>query len=300
LTVLAKQFVIAAGAIESARILLEINCRQQPVLRPSSAGGCYLSDHLSTAIADVEATDRSAAGKLFSPRFAGPWMRGFRLLESAPPAIPPRGFAHFIFEDLGKGFAVAKEVLTALQAGRKPAINSIGMIRGGLDLLRLAFHRYATASLYVPRGTPIHLQLDVEQIPVRANCVRLGAEKDRYGRSTATIHWEVSSADISNIRTTANRFLSSWPSNIAGLPALKGKPLDSDTSIKPHDAYHPVGTCRLGNDHEAVVDRDLRVHGVLNLWVAGTGALPSAGTANPTFTALCLTHRLAQHLSISC
>jgi choline dehydrogenase-like flavoprotein len=299
LTVLAKQFVIAAGAIESARILLEINCRQQTALRLSSEVGCYLSDHLSMAIADVESADRSVTGRLFRPRFSGPWMRGFRFLESAPTAIAPRGFAHFIFAELGKGFAVAKDILTALQAGRRPTVNAIGLARGGVDLVRLAFHRYATASLYVPRDTPVHLQLDVEQMPVRANCVRLGTEADRYGRPTAAIRWEVSSTDIENIRTIANRFISSWPSNVGGFPALKGRALDSDASIKPNDAYHPVGTCRLGDDKEAVVDCDLRVYGTQNLWVAGTGTLPSAGTANPTLSALCMTHRLADHLRTS-
>ena len=52
----------------------------------------------------------------------------------------------------------------------------------------------------------------------------------------------------------------------------------------------------MGEDGQAVVDRDLRVHGVENLWLTSTGVLPSAGTANPTFTMLCLTHKLAAHL----
>ena len=65
---------------------------------------------------------------------------------------------------------------------------------------------------------------------------------------------------------------------------------------KPHDAYHPVGTCRLGVDNGAVVDTHLRVHGTDNLWVLSTGVLPSAGTANPTFTMLCLGDELADDL----
>jgi choline dehydrogenase-like flavoprotein len=45
-----------------------------------------------------------------------------------------------------------------------------------------------------------------------------------------------------------------------------------------------------------VVDFDLKVHGVDNLWVLSTGVLPSAGTANPTFSMLCLGNRLAEQL----
>jgi choline dehydrogenase-like flavoprotein len=54
----------------------------------------------------------------------------------------------------------------------------------------------------------------------------------------------------------------------------------------------------MGDDAEAVVDHNLKVWGVENLWVISTGVLPSAGTANPTFTMLCLTHALAEHLQV--
>jgi choline dehydrogenase-like flavoprotein len=52
----------------------------------------------------------------------------------------------------------------------------------------------------------------------------------------------------------------------------------------------------MGEDEEAVVDTNLKVWGLDNLWLANTGVLPSAGTANPTFTLLCLGTRLANSL----
>jgi choline dehydrogenase-like flavoprotein len=45
-----------------------------------------------------------------------------------------------------------------------------------------------------------------------------------------------------------------------------------------------------------VVDRDGRVHGYANLYVAGSSIFPTAGWANPTLTILALTHRLGDHL----
>jgi choline dehydrogenase-like flavoprotein len=48
---------------------------------------------------------------------------------------------------------------------------------------------------------------------------------------------------------------------------------------------------------QGVVDRDLAVHGFGNLWIAGTGVLPTGGQAHPTFAAVALAHRLAGRIA---
>jgi choline dehydrogenase-like flavoprotein len=53
----------------------------------------------------------------------------------------------------------------------------------------------------------------------------------------------------------------------------------------------------MGNDPESTLDLSLGVKGCRNLYVLSTGALPSAGTANPTFTMLCLGEQLSDHLT---
>jgi choline dehydrogenase-like flavoprotein len=45
-----------------------------------------------------------------------------------------------------------------------------------------------------------------------------------------------------------------------------------------------------------VVDRECRVHGIENLWIAGSSVFPTSGFANPTLTILALTLRLASRL----
>lgn len=296
LNVTARKFVLAAGAIESARMLLELNeSANGRVLAAQSAVGCYLTDHLSVSIADVVPEDTAAAANLFAPRFFGSWMRSHRLLEAVSPSGSLRAFAHFIFSMESPGFELARAALGALQGRRLPSLSVNEVVTGSRDLLRLAYHRYARSALYVPSGTPVHLQLDMEQRPVRSNRIRLCNERDRYGRRKANVRWRVSDEDMDAVACTARRLISKWRGAGSGLPSLVSR-FVGDGGAKPHDAYHPVGTCRMGEDEQSVVDYDLRVHGVKNLWLTSTGVLPSAGTANPTFTMLCLTHKLAGHL----
>ena len=44
--------------------------------------------------------------------------------------------------------------------------------------------------------------------------------------------------------------------------------------------YHPVGTCKMGNDDMAVVDERLRVHGIDNLRVADASIMPTIISGN--------------------
>ncbi|QCR22819.1 FAD-dependent oxidoreductase [Pontibacter sp. SGAir0037] len=60
---------------------------------------------------------------------------------------------------------------------------------------------------------------------------------------------------------------------------------------------HHLGTTRISNDPKlGVVDADCKVHGMNNLYVAGSSVFPTGGHANPTLTLVALSVRLAEHL----
>ena len=64
------------------------------------------------------------------------------------------------------------------------------------------------------------------------------------------------------------------------------------------DGYHQVGTTRMGDDPAtSVVDRNLKVHGLDNLFIASSSVFPTTGQANSTFLAVAFAVRLANSLA---
>jgi choline dehydrogenase-like flavoprotein len=63
-------------------------------------------------------------------------------------------------------------------------------------------------------------------------------------------------------------------------------------------AFHPLGTARAdARPEHGVVDRELRVHGTENVWIADGSVVPSALGVNPQVTIMALATRLAFHLA---
>ena len=141
LRVSASFFVIAAGAIESARILLEIDRSTGERMLPRSAAvGRYLSDHLSCAIADVHPDDRGNAARQFAPVFANGRMRSFRFSDTQREALTPRHFAHLIFDGPNPGLQLAKDVLSGIQGRYVPRVTMSSATRGRNRVGRPGLH----------------------------------------------------------------------------------------------------------------------------------------------------------------
>ncbi len=64
-----------------------------------------------------------------------------------------------------------------------------------------------------------------------------------------------------------------------------------------NSAAHHLGTTRIATSpEEGVVDANCRVHGLSNLYVAGSSTFPTGGHANPTLTIVAMALRLGEHL----
>lgn len=86
-------------------------------------------------------------------------------------------------------------------------------------------------------------------------------------------------------------------------PLLTGTPPElqdpNQVALSASTYFHPVGTCRLGNDpsHGAVVDPRCRVHGVEKLRVADASVMPDIPAANTHLPAIMIAERVSQWLT---
>jgi choline dehydrogenase-like flavoprotein len=88
------------------------------------------------------------------------------------------------------------------------------------------------------------------------------------------------------IRKVREIFAASPVRHLIGAEMIPGPDLQTDAELDRFirdtttTAYHPVGTCAMGIDENAVVDAQLRVHGIAGLRVADASVMPTITTGN--------------------
>ena len=309
MTVSAREFVFAAGAIETTRLLLLLDRQNGGVLsRCGDQLGRNFHDHLSVMVGTFEVSDLKKLNRLVGFRFeAKGAMRNlrFELSENSPlrGTIPPL-FAHIAFaEEQGNGFSSLRGLLRYAQQRRFPPLSAIvGLARSAPWLLRALWWRFFEKRLLYPDAARLEAHIVLEQQPRAENRISLSAAKvDEFAQPLAEIAWSVGPEDLRNIAKAAAAFVEFWNSSpfaaITRLVPRKEAEILSDFA-GAGGIYHPAGSTRMAASPElGVVDNHLRVFGLRNATVASTSAFPTGGGANPTMMLLMLSLRLVDELS---
>jgi choline dehydrogenase-like flavoprotein len=323
LRVRASTFVLATGGIENARLLLASDATVRGGLgnRHDLVGRCFM-EHPFLAFGVLEPAEQTLFNRLrlYDLHAAGGTMvmgglgveeevrREERLLGACAFLVP----RHASYASAG-----VRSLLTIVPRLRAPSF-PVGLPGHFLHLLadspsvakfvalrmRRAEYQHLENhggwSMYPPNANrygAIALTGLVEQVPDPRNRVQLSTQRDHLGMPRARLDLRWSSTDVDSVtrtcrilaedvaRSRLGRFTAWDPLTPRGLPM--------------YSPCHHLGTTRMDDDpRSGVVDRNCRVHGVGNLFVAGSSVFPTgAGWANPTLTIIALALRLGDHLA---
>ncbi len=273
LTVKPRYTVLAAGAIENARLLLASN----DVMAAGVGNG---NDVVGRFFADHPIPRNVATLVLFDGRVA-PFYSNFLTLPNGAvlrAVLSPR-------EEFLRAHGVAGSLSTVE--------NEIK-----LDPLAIAAVETTAGALGVDASgaKAFSLGCGMELAPDPERRVTLGQERDALGLPQPNLHMTITDDDFSHFRQTLAELGRQLLAAKSGMIHLSYSQRHDWLAAMDWGNHH-LGTTRMSADpRQGVVDAASKVHGVANLYVAGGSVFPTYGSSNPTLNLVALTLRLADRL----
>jgi choline dehydrogenase-like flavoprotein len=139
------------------------------------------------------------------------------------------------------------------------------------------------------------LDVSCESTPNPNSRVRLSGQRDSLGMRRVEVDWRQNPDDHDSIVRSVE--LIGRALGRASQGRVQVVPREPAPWSSAWMGNHHLGTTRMHRDaRQGVVDEHCRVHGIANLYIAGSSVFPAFGYANPTFTIVALAVRLADHL----
>jgi choline dehydrogenase-like flavoprotein len=301
--------VLACGTIEASRLLLaSVQKNNALPWAQNIFVGRYFQDHLDVRAARVKPIDKKA----FSNAFDNIYLNGYKynpkihLRERTQKEEKLLNIAAgFLFDSsLSAHLSNLKLFIRAFMRGAVPPnfksipshIVALAKLWWPLVSRYLIEHR-----AFNPGDLGIYLGLSCEQEPIWESAVKLDDRRvDAHGVPQVKLDWHVGGREIETMATFSKKLQTRLAeSGIAQLEIdSRLEALDISILDACYDTYHQCGGLRIAESaKQGVVDRDLCIFGTSNMYVAGCAVFPSSSFANPTFTAIALTLRLADHLA---
>jgi choline dehydrogenase-like flavoprotein len=277
----ARRVVLAAGAIENARLMLaSTDVDRRGVGNGNDLVGRFFADHPHITVGSVRFPAKRRASAYYGvhpigsiPSYfhlPGPHPRAEGMLKTTDAYVRAARLLRccFVFTDPPVASALGAQVHTVARD-----------VDGG----DLSYSRT--------------LRLRVEQAPNRDSRVALAADLDRLGVPKVKLDWRLSDFE----RRSAARAVAALAEALgaSGLGRVNNRALLDEDAVwlEAVGGSHHMGTARMhAEPRQGVVDANCRVHGIPNLYVAGSAVFPTTGYANPTLTIVALALRLAEHL----
>jgi len=313
-SVAAKHFVLAAGGIENTRLLLLSNDVIADGLgNQHGLLGRFFMEHPHTKrrlIARARTMPSALYGLTFRDRAVSARLSLPVALQEREELLNYSGNIHPVyFGHNAPGWLAFRKLVLSIDPGRQsdPYVRFPPYGRRGLSLPEVfdiarqfdrvtlaAFLQYFQPDRFI---SGFVLESKSEQAPNPESRVTLDYPRDAFGLNRVKLNWRMLPIDRRTVvraeeiigdelqRLGIGTLAPLDPAEVEGWPAnLEG-------------GWHQIGTTRADDDPKrGVVDADGKLHGMANLFVAGSSVFPTAGAAPPTLTIVAMALRLASHL----
>ena len=312
----ASVFVLATGGIENARLLLAGSRRHPAGLgNQNDLVGRYFMDHPRVRAGSVHFNSEWKGNRLYDRKFhyqsAAVSASGTKVAAQLLPTEEVQrreGLLNFNIwfssilpgEDTASAAAIMR-MKHRWQHKNKPEYPFLG------DLTTIAANpvdssAYVMSRLLQPMSLVkgVMMLATVEPPPDPLSRVTLSAVRDSLGMPRVSIDWRLNDS----VKRTFDRayslvaetFKSSGIASVDCGTRLEGNEWPS--TFETEGTWHHMGTTRMNaSPKKGVVDADCRIHGMRNLFVAGSSIFPTGGANYPTLTLVALAMRLADKLA---
>ena len=307
--VAAKLFILATGGIENARLLLASKSvtpaglgNQNDLVgrffmeHPHARGGTLRDGRAWQVLGSF--TNRLVGQTITAPLLTATedMQRKQGMLNSALTiaARPPPGGRHSMVKRAYlhakhkiEPTSLARSMWKAQRVAGRSVKHSVG------PLLPWLAHKCGRSEL--------SLVLRAEQAPNPDSRVMLADQCDALGMPRVQLDWRLGDQDVRTasqlVHATARAFTEGGFGRVEIADWLdEGRSWHFDPLVSAHPigGFHHMGTTRMADDPKSgVTDGHGRVHGIANLYIAGSSLFPTGGWANPTLTVLALALRTA-------
>lgn len=313
----ARTVVLACGGLENTRILMASD-KQMPrgIGNQNGLLGCYYMDHPRAVFGRVKLTNKIKLDHLLGmPVTGGKMQLGIALSDKIQAedgllnnylSLEPcysigsmelyESFVKLMKRLLRKGYSGKRFDFKNQQMAEVPEMIYLLTPKELLPhFMYYTYYKYShMAKSIFTNLTHLSIVNYSEQEPNIASRVYLSDEKDKLGMRKLVLDWKISNRSFNS----SLRLMRLLDGHLRGYGAGHIEQDLTEIEELPYtDASHHLGTTRMSADPKTgVVDANCQVHGVNNLYIAGSSVFPTAGHANPTLTIAAMSLRLADYL----
>jgi choline dehydrogenase-like flavoprotein len=310
----ARLVVLATGGIENARLLLAANKRQPDGLGNTyGLVGRYFMEHPRLILGDVRYRKGWERNKLYDIKFqyvnravsANGTFVGAQLTIS-PETQKQEGLLNgqiWFYSIFPGEYTPSAEAVIRMKHRLLSKADPEHTFLGDLVTIGrrpIDSTNFIVARLLQPRALikRVQFQMICEPTPNRDSRITLSDARDQLGMPRVRVEWrlddQVKHTFDRSLQIVGEELHNAGVADVEQHPPLK----DRDWPSTIEGTWHHMGTTRMHDSpRQGVVDRNCRVHGMSNLYVAGSSVFPTAGANFPTITIVALSLRLADHIA---